>query len=160
MIGINPTQVDTTATFKLGTSMRLDTADGTKEYVYGQARGAITGAGYVCVAATGFDFAMASVTETTPGTTGPGSVVGVPAAAMSDNQYGWFQVYGKSTIRTLASAAKGTQLNTTGTAGALDDDATAGAEVINGVVLGTATGGAPAANSDAYLMYPSVGRTL
>ena len=79
---------------------------------------------------------------------------------MADNQYGWFQIYGKGSCRTLASAAKGTKLNTTATAGALDDDATAGAETIDGLVLGTATGGAEATNADTILSYPCVGRTL
>jgi predicted DNA-binding ribbon-helix-helix protein len=42
--------------------------------------------------------------------------------ALLDNEYGWFQVLGKGSLRTLASAAIGTRLNTTATAGAVDDD--------------------------------------
>ncbi len=79
---------------------------------------------------------------------------------MADNEYGWFQIYGKGSVRTLASAAKGTQLNSTATGGAVDDDATAGSESISGLVLGTATGGAAATNADALFSYPVVGRTL
>jgi hypothetical protein len=164
VIGIMPAKITGASAvpeFKLGTRAGFyDPDNGYKEYVYGRANGAITAAGYACVMATGFDFLMASTTTTAPGQQGPGSPIGVAQAALADNEYGWFQVYGKGSVRTLASAAKGTKLNTTGTAGALDDDATAGAETIDGLVLGTATGGAEATNADAYLTYPAVGRTL
>lgn len=159
IVGILPTQVDSSPTFALGTYGTRN-GSGDKVYVYGQARGAVTAAGYFCVAQTNFDFAMATTAETAPGTTGHGSIGGVAMAAMADNEYGWFQVLGKASLRTLASAAKGTRLNTTATAGALDDDATAGARAINGVVLGTATGGAEATNADAYLTFPTVGVTI
>ena len=149
------------AEFRLGTVARIDDpTNGTQEFVYGRANGAITAAGYVCVEKTGFDFSMASVTATTAGTAGFGTRVGVAQAALADNEFGWFQIAGKGSVRTLASAAKGTRLNTTGTDGALDDDATAGSEAIFGIVLGTATGGAEATNADAILLYPTVGTTL
>jgi len=150
-----------TPKFRLGTVGGYDDPDnGYQEFVYGRADGAVTGAGYLCVEETGFDFAMASTTSTAPGASGPGSRCGAAQAALADNEYGWFQIYGKGSLRTLASAAKGTQLNSTGTAGAVDDDATAGAETISGLVLLTATGGAAATNSDAVFSYPVVGRTL
>jgi hypothetical protein len=133
---------------------------GYQEFVYGRANGAVTGLGYACVELTGFDFVMATVTQTTAGTAGFGTRVGVAQAALADNEYGWFQIFGKGSLRTLASAAKGTRLNTTATGGALDDDATAGSEAVFGVVLGTATGGAEATNADAIFNYPSVGTTL
>jgi hypothetical protein len=103
---------------------------------------------------------MATTTNTAPGASGFGSRVGAAQAALADNQYGWFQIFGKGSLRTLASAAKGTRLNTTATAGAVDDDGTASSEAIFGVVLGTATGGAAATNADAIFAYPSVGTTL
>ncbi len=147
--------------FRLGTVGGYDDpANGYQEFVYGRANGAITGAGYICVEATGFDFAMASVTTTAPGASGHGSRVGAAQAALADNQYGWFQIYGKGSCRTLASAAKGTRLNSTATDGALDDDATGGSEAIVGLVLGTATGVAAATNADAIFSYPTVGATL
>jgi hypothetical protein len=147
--------------FRLGTVGGYDDpANGYQEFVYGRADGAVTGVGYLCVEATGFDFAMVTTTNTAPGASGPGSRVGAAQAVLADNQYGWFQIYGKGSLRTLASAAKGTQLNSTATAGAVDDDATAGSEVINGIVLLTATGAAAATNADAVFSYPSVGRTL
>lgn len=159
-IGIKVDQVDTTKQFALGSKFETNDGNGTKEYIYGRANGAVTGAGYLCVEATGGDWAMVSTTTTAPGAEGHGARCGAAQAALADNEYGWFQVYGKGSLRTLASAAKGTRLNSTATAGALDDDGTAGAEAINGVVLGTATGGAAATNSDAFFSYPTVGATL
>lgn len=159
-IGIDPTRVTSTQEFKLGSRFQFEDSSGTKEYVYGRADGAITGLGYACVEKTGFDFSMATVTLTAPGASGFGTRVGIAQAALADNEYGWFQVYGKGSLRTLASAAKGTRLNSTATAGALDDDGTASSEAIFGIVIGTATGGAEATNADAILNYPSVGTTL
>jgi len=150
-----------TPAFRLGTVGGYDDpTNGYQEFIYGRADGAVTGLGYMCVEATGFDFLLASTTSTAPGASGPGTRCGAAQAALADNEYGWFQIYGKGSVRTLASAAKGTQLNTTATGGALDDDATASSEVISGVVLGTATGGAAATNADAMFSYPTVLRTL
>lgn len=164
IIGISPSDVSAssaTAQFRLGTVGGYDDpTNGYQEFIYGRANGAVTGAGYLCVEATGFDFAMASTTTTAPGASGYGSRVGAAQAALADNEYGWFQIYGKGSLRTLASAAKGTRLNSTATAGAVDDDGTAGAEVFEGLVLGTATGGAAATNADAIFSYPTVGATL
>ena len=84
----------------------------------------------------------------------------LPTGVTADNQYGWLQIYGKGSARTLASAAKGTRLNSTSTDGALDDDGGTGAEAIDGLVLGTATGGEAATNADAMFSYPTVGATL
>lgn len=164
VIGLSKDQI-TAATavpeFRLGTVGGYDDlTNGYQEFIYGRADGAITGAGYLCVEETGFDFIMTTLTTTAPGASGPGSRCGAAQAVMSDNQYGWFQIYGKGSVRTLASAAKGTQLNSTATGGAIDDDATAGSESISGLVLGTATGGAAATNADALFSYPVVGRTL
>jgi hypothetical protein len=163
IIGIDKTLV-TGATdvpaFRLGTLGGYDDPVlGYQEFIYGRADGAVT-AFFACVEATGFDFAMVTTTNTAAGANGHGSRVGVAQVGLADNQYGWFQVYGKGSVRTLASAAKGTRLNTTATAGALDDDGTASSRAINGVVLGTATGGAAAVNADTLLSYPTVGATL
>ena len=157
----NITAATATPEFRLGTVGGYDDpTNGYQEFVYGRANGAVTGLGYVCVEETGFDFAMINVTKTTPGTAGFGSRVGVAQAALADNQYGWFQIYGKGGVRTNALAAKGTRLNTTATDGQLDDDGTAGSEAVFGVVLGTATGASAAVNADAIIDYPSVGVTL
>jgi hypothetical protein len=164
ILGVGATKV-TGATaiseFRLGTVMAIDHPTlGYQEFIYMRANGAITGLGYMAVEQTGFDMAQMTDTLTAPGSSGPGSRCGAAQAAMADNEYGWFQIYGKGSVRTLASAAKGTRLNSTATTGALDDDGTAGLEQIMGVVIGTATGGAAATNADAYFTYPVVGQTL
>ena len=162
-IGIQPDAIRTatqTAAFRLGTrAVYDDPAAGTKEYIYGKANAAITAQTY-CVESTGNTYDMITTALTAPGASGHGSRVGVAQATLAINQYGWFQVFGKANGNTLASAAKGTRMNTTATAGALDDDGTAGSRAVNGVVLGTATGGAQANNADTYLNYPTVGVTL
>lgn len=164
LIGLSASQVGSASAapaFRLGTVGGFDHPDyGYQEFIYGRANGAVTGAGYLCVEETGFNFAMASTTSTAPGASGAGSRCGAAQAALADNEYGWFQIYGKGSLRTLASAAKGTRLNSTATGGAVDDDATIGSEAINGLVLGTATGGAAATNADALFCYPTVGATL
>lgn len=164
VIGINPTQIAASTAvpeFRLGTRGGYDHPTyGYQEFVYGRADGAVTAAGYLCAEETGFDFKMIDTTVSTPGTSGPGTRVGAAQAALADNEYGWFQVYGKGSVRTLASAAKGTRLNTTATSGAVDDDGTAGSESILGLVLYTATGGVAATNADAMFSYPVVGLTL
>lgn len=163
-IGLSASQVIAstgTPAFRLGTVGGYDDpTNGYQEFVYGRAAGAVTGAGYLCVEATGFDFAMVSTTTTAPGASGFGSRCGAAQAVLADNEYGWFQIYGKGSVRTLASAAKGTRLNSTATNGAVDDDGGAGSEAINGLTLGTATGGAEATNADAIFAYPTVGVTL
>lgn len=164
ILGINPNEVAAATSngdFKLGTLAGYDHPTlGYQEFIYGRANGAVTGAGFVCVESAGFDFQMINSTNASAGAQGHGSRVAVAQAALADNQFGWFQVYGRGSVRTLASAALGTRLNTTATAGALDDDGTAAAEVINGITLLVATGGAPATNPNAVLSYPTVGVTL
>lgn len=164
IIGIQANEV-TAATsvpaFKLGTRGVYDHPTlGSQEFVYGQADGAVTGLGFVCVEQANFDFAMITSTNANAGTAGHGSRVAVAQAAMTDNQFGWFQIYGRCPIRTLASCARGTRLNTTATGGALDDDATAGAEVVSGAVIQVASGGAAETNVSGVLSYPTVGVTL
>ena len=161
-IGISPTEVlASTAVpqFKLGTHAVAETADGTKEYLYVHASEIITAAGYLCLVSSGYEAQMVDTTSSAPGV-GAGLRVGAALAAVADNEYFWIQIYGKGSVRTLASAAVGTSLTSSATPGAVDDATTAGLEVIMGLSLGTATGGAEATNADAYFNYPFVGRTL
>lgn len=165
VIGIDPTKVRTSAEggeFKVGTLGYTEGLDGvgSKVYIYVRADASgITGDGYVAlVDGSTFVATMATTTSSAPGT-GAGKLAGCARAAIAASGYGWLQVFGAGTVRTLASAAAYTILNTTATAGALDDDATAGSEVIDGMVLDVATGGA-AASTAGFLNYPKVGRTL
>ena len=163
-IGLSPAEVVAAGgipAYRVGTVGAYDDPTyGLKEFIYVKAGEAITGAGYGCVFNAPSSVEMADTTATTPGTKGPGARFGVAMAAIANTGYGWLQIYGRATVRPLASAAVGTRLNTTATPGCLDDDGGAGAEQIFGVVLGTATGGAEANNADAFLSYPVVGVTL
>lgn len=159
ILGVDPTRTTTTAEYKVGTVGWTNTTAGAKAYIYVQANGAITGDGYVCdIDVSTFDAAMSTTTTTAPGT-GAGKPVGIARVAFADNEYGWLQIYGVGVVRVAASAAAYTNLNSTATAGQIDDDATAGAEVIDGVILDTANGGA-AGTVAGFLNWPKVGRTL
>jgi hypothetical protein len=165
ILGIDPTEVglaNRPARFKLGTLGGYDHPTlGYQEFVYGRAAAGITGIGFICTEGADFAFTMATTANTAPGTAGgPGSRVGAAQAALLINQFGWFQIYGRGSVRTAASAAIGTRLNTTATAGAVDDDGTAGARPINGAVLAVATGGAAATNPNAVFSYPTVAQTI
>jgi hypothetical protein len=101
---------------------------------------------------------MLTTTSTAPGT-GQGRPVGVAATAIASGGFGWVQVLGNCSVRAAASCAAYTQLNTVATSGVIDDDATAGARVIEGLVLTTGPGGAEA-TAVGYCQWPQVGRTL
>jgi len=165
-IGISPDQVKTAAEADVGQGFRLgtigmydDPTDGTKCFLYVEAGEAVTAAGYLCVVDSAYIAEMLDTTSSAPGA-GAGQRVGAAMAALASGGQGWLQVYGKGSARTLASAAKGTELTSSATPGAVDDATTAGLEVINGLSIGTATGGAEATNADAYFNWPIVGRTL
>ena len=140
IIGINPTQINVVATvpdFKPGTYGGYDDlTDGYKEYIYGMATAAITAAGYVCVEGIlNANFSMITTVNTAVGQLGGhGSRVGVAMNAIAINNFGWFQVLGKSAMRAAASDAIGTRQNTTATPGVLDDDGTTASRAINGVI--------------------------
>lgn len=136
--------------FSLGQQMQ--DADG-NVYVYVQANGAITGAGYACTVDEAGQAAMA-----TNAVALYGDRVGVAKAAFADNDYGWLQVYGPTPIRVGASCAANTVITSTTTAGQLDDAAGSGTKTITGVALTTANGGS-AGNAAGILNYPTVGAT-
>lgn len=122
-------------------------------FVYCQANGAITGDGYVVFIDEGF---QADMLETTISGTEFGSRVGVAKHAFADNEYGWIQIAGTCDIRVAASAAANTTLNTTATAGQLDDDNLVGSENVDGLILTTANGGS-AGNAEGVLNFPTIG---
>lgn len=89
-----------------------------------------------------------------------GNLVGVASVAFAANEYGWLQVKGPaSNINVLASAAANVRLNTTATAGSLDDDGTAGSMQVQGLYLTTARGGTNGP-APGILNYPFVDATL
>jgi hypothetical protein len=153
-VGANFTETFTAGTtvnvfppFKLGTRMRGD--DGS-EWLFVQASGAITGAGYVCTVDENFQAAMLSTSNDAGG-----DVVGIAGTDFADNDYGWVQVLGPCVIRVAASCAANVGINTTATAGQLDDDGTAGSFDIVGLILTTANGGA-AATAAGHANYPTI----
>lgn len=166
IIGVDITDIDSpNPTFTPG--VRGGVADRTsgsaiKEYVYVQfaASTAFAVGDVVAISAAGVATPL-TTTNSAPGQS-VGRRVGAVVAAVSSSataQYGWVQVYGVGAVLANALAALNTQLNTTGTAGRVDDDATAGAEVIDGLSLNATVGGAAAVTA-AFLNYPYVGRTL
>jgi hypothetical protein len=135
-----------------GLGDRLCRHDG-KEYVWVQANGAVTGAGYVVA----LDEAYQAV-EATNTTALYGDLVGVALVAMADNDYGWVQVKGPCVIQGAASCAANVVITSTTTAGQLDDAAGVGTKTINGAALTAAVGGS-AATAAAMINYPQVGAT-
>jgi len=151
-IGQNATgaafNVTTTApTFEIGTMMW---GIG-KCYVYVQASGAITGDGYVVTIDEAFQAAML-----TSSNDALGDKIGVVDVAFADDEYGWAQVYGPCGIRTEQDAAANGRLAATADAGQVDDAGATGTLYIEGMVLGTATGGADAVNTTGSLNWPAI----
>ena len=124
-------------------------------WVYVQASGAIDQYD-ICVLDETWQAAAATTTNTASAF---GQWCGVAAVAFADNDYGWVQMSGVTSVNVLANAAANAALNSTATAGTLDDDGTTGAETIDGIVLTTANGGSTA-SAAAVLLWPKVGATL
>jgi hypothetical protein len=141
------------APFKLG-SAGMD-ADG-NEYLFVKASGAA--AAYNCSLVDEAFLAVPATTTTSAPGTGAGKRVCVPQIAIADTYLGWAMVKGLGKVLGAASCVKYTQINTTGTAGVLDDDATAGAEIINNIAFSATLTGAAA--TACVMDHPVVGRTL
>lgn len=163
--GIDPTVVSAgtaadMAVAALGQLAFNTTSAGIKGYIYVKDSGSgITGDGYVCdIDGSAFTAVMTTTTTAAPGT-GSGKSVGVARAAVAAGRFCWLQIYGPGTVRNSASCVAYTLINTTATAGQLDDDATVGARVIDGIVLDVTTGGAAAVTAG-WINWPRVGRTL
>lgn len=151
LIGVAVGEKSTSAGFAVGTRYYDPNTD--KEYIYIQAGEDLTANAAVVITEAG----QAEMVDTTSTASAFGDRVGVVSIAFTDNDYGWAQIYGAATVSAVTGCAANVAVNSTATAGRLDDDATAGAEVIAGLVL-TAT----AADNlgSALLTYPTVGATL
>jgi hypothetical protein len=124
------------------------------EYVYVQAgSGGIT-ANFVAT----IDEAYAAVMVSTSNDA-RGDLLGVAPVAIAASSYGWVQVKGVCNVQVAASCAANVRLNTTGTAGQLDDDGTAGSITCDGIVLTTARG-AGAGTAPGVLNYAIQGVTI
>jgi hypothetical protein len=88
-----------------------------------------------------------------------GDKVGVAPVAIASGSYGWVQISGPATANVLASCAANVRLNTTGTAGSLDDDGTTSAMQVQGIYL-TAARTASNGSAAAILNYPFIDAQL
>jgi hypothetical protein len=88
-----------------------------------------------------------------------GDLVGAAPVAIAAGDYGWLQVRGPCSVNVKASCAANVRLNTTASAGLLDDDGTAGAMQVEGFYLTGARGGTDGP-APAILNAPIVGATL
>jgi len=135
------TLVSTIQQLPLGTKGR-DTAGNEYVYVSGVTSGAV---GYACV----IDETGAVTLLVGSGAVGP---VGVMVSALTASTYGWVQVYGKATIYTVGDVADNGLVNSTATAGQVDDASTV--RVLGAVFRAARTG---AGLTDAQLVYPTYG---
>lgn len=122
-----------------------------KEYVFVQSASAIAAYDVVNIPHDG-SFIAAGLTTTTAPT---GQAIGVAPAALASGDYGWVQIYGNARISVLGSAAKGINLWTTSTAGALDD-ATASNYQVQGLVILSTNPTASATNMEGFLSFPTI----
>ncbi len=150
LTGVDVSVTETSPTFALGTNVAKDG----KVYTYVQASGALSQYDAVIIDEAG----QAVTASLTTSASAFGDRVGVIAVDFADNDYGWAQVYGVATVNVLANCAANAVLNTTGTAGQLDDDQGVGSEDVDGIVLTTAAGGS-AASVAAFINWAAVGAT-
>jgi hypothetical protein len=160
---VNPANTWTsleTPPYTVGDIYWNQTSLGDKGFVFIKDDGAgVTGDGYVVLLdGSTLNGIMASTTTSAPGT-GQGKLAGVARAAIAAAGYGWAQIYGPGLVRVTALAAAYTTLNTTATAGQLDDDATAGSEVIEGIILDAARAGTDG-TAAGFINWPRVSRML
>lgn len=124
------------------------------EYVYVQAGvGGIT-ANFVATIDEAYGAVMVSTSNDARG-----DLIGVAPTTIAANSYGWVQVKGVCNVQVAASCAANVRLNTTATAGQIDDDGTGGSIALDGIVLTTARGGT-AGTAPAVLNYAIQGVTI
>jgi len=148
--GADPTRTTTNAEFGLGDVV----SDGKGSvFVYVQASEALTANAAVLIT----EAAAVEMVDNTATASAFGDRVGViSTSAFLINEFGWAQIYGAAIVSVGTSAAANTLLNTTATAGRLDDDSSAGAEDIPGIV----TTASESSNLAACILnYPTVGVT-
>lgn len=142
--------LDTVQQFNLGQRAMGDVGG---EFVYVKYAGTLAAGDFVVIDK---DYNVAGLT-TTNGLRG--MRVGVVRVAGTSVNWGWVQIAGGVPGRTAAAIAANAQLNTTATAGAIDDDATVGSKRIDGIYIPTAAAGATT-NTEFHLNYPVIGATL
>lgn len=165
LIGIDPTRTSSTQEHPLGSlALRRESSGENSIYQYVKMDGTgLTGVGYVVIISggtgvSGNTASMTHVNNTQPGT-GQGKKAGVGLGTVAANEYCWVKVWGDALIRVAASCAIFTRLNSTSNNGQLDDDASTGAEVIEGIVIRSSPGGS-AGSVNGIINWPYVGATI
>lgn len=149
-LGVKLLETSTTPLFALG---EIAEGNGGTEWEYVQADGAISANFVVMIDETGQAVMLSTSNDAR------GDKIGVAGAAFADNEYGWICRKGAINVQVNASCAANTLLNTTATAGLIDDDATSGAFTILGLVLTTARGGS-IGTAPGMLSYPTIGAVI
>jgi hypothetical protein len=149
--GANPLVIDTTRQHRLG---QIGRGVNGAEWEYVQFNSASIIRGHIL--AIDKDHVA---TQVTTAASPRGQRCGVAMGTATTGNFGWVQRAGQAEIRVLANAAANARLNTTATAGILDDDGTAGAKHIEGIALQVANGGATT-NQEGTLNNPIVGVTI
>jgi hypothetical protein len=151
-IGVKINETSTTPLFALG---ETTVGNNGSEWVYVRASATINAFDVVT-----FDETYATVVA--PISTANdfrGDKIGVAPVAFVALEYGWLQIKGLCTMNVLASCAANVRLNTTGTAGFLDDDGTATTFQAEGIYLTTARA-ASNGTAPGVLNYPIQGVAL
>jgi hypothetical protein len=131
VIGVALGNTDTSAQFKVGTTVNLD--DG-GQAVYVQAASAV--AQYDAVAVLGNN----TVVPITTTNSANSKAVGFAQVSIASAAYGWVQLGGKPVVKLAASCLPAVPLYTTATAGTLDDAVVSGGLVAGIVALSSASG--------------------
>lgn len=146
--GVDPTKSDTIAQGPLG---EIAPGNYESEFVYVKYTDATTGvAGYVVIIDEDCNALLVSTSLDKFG-----GEIGVLRATPTTDQFCWVQRRGRADVQVAASCAANVFLNTTATAGQIDDDGTSTAMGIEGLVLTTARGGT-AGTAPAMLTYPTL----
>ena len=163
-IGVSRDQVVTVdqnhTAFRVGTLGSFDDTElGTQIYLYFQAAGVIVDRGSVVITLSG-EAALEITTALAAVAVGQGHQVGAAQAPMVAGDHGWMQVYGRGPVLTEADAAASTFLNTTDETGSLDDDGTALAIAVQGIILDAASAASAGVNESAHFNWPFAGLPL
>ena len=127
------------------------TFEGPKVFVYVSAGAGIT-AGQALIVSHDGEAVPATATLGAAGT-GTGKRVAVATCDIDSGGYGWVQVYGNADVNAVASTALHTKLSLSATAGSVDDLATTGSIVVDGMYLDALSG----TSGHAFLNWPVVG---
>ena len=149
--GIDPTRRSTIPEFALNTLAFNSDEDGSKGYLYVQAGEALI-QHYLCAVQGG-----AQAIHTDEAGDHAGASLGIATAAFADDEYGWIQVWGESTVRTAASCQANEGLYIHSDPGTVDDanNTTANMSIAGMIITGADQSGTDG-NHACLLNFPSL----